>query len=448
MLNVQQLIWQIGCLDGKGNRFVTNANDLKPMMIKVFKFGGASVKDAEAIRNMSAIIARHLDSRLLVVVSAMGKSTNMLESVFRDFQTKKDWEPALLEIKNYHTNIAAGIFETSDEIVSEIENTLQHLEDYLHNLNSEPEEQVYSEVVAYGERLSTQIIASFLNQNIANTQLLDASDYIKTDSSFVDARVNWPETCQKIQDILPSLQSGNIVLTQGFIGSNQVGQTTTLGREGSDFSAAIFAKCLQANSMTVWKDVPGILTADPRMAKSPAKIPVLSYKEASEMTFYGAKVIHPKTIRPLAESKIKLYVKPFNSPDDEGTVICEDGPDKYPPIFIQKKNQTLISFIDEELGFIDEEKIGRIFHAVHELNIKVNLMENSAVSFSICIDTQFDHVEKLIAKLRGPFKIAYNSNLKLFTIKNYDQQALTKTKDLKNILLEQKSRNTIHVLHV
>lgn len=432
---------------GKGNRFVTRAQHLKPIMIKVFKFGGASVKDPEAIRNMSTIIAQYLDFPLLVVVSAMGKSTNMLEDVLRQFREKKDWKSGLDQIKKYHLDIAAEIFEPGNEITNEIIQVITHLEDYLVRHGNGPEKEVYSEVVAYGERLSTKIISSFLNKKIANTHLLDARDYIKTDSNFVDARVNWSDTTKKIKGILPVLRKGNIVLTQGFIGSGTSGKTTTLGREGSDFSAAIFTRCLEADSLTVWKDVPGILTADPRLFEQTTKIPILSYKEASEMTFYGAKVIHPKTIRPLAESKIKLYVKPFNSPNQQGTVICDQGPDTYPPIYIIKKNQTLISFIAEDLGFIEEEKIGRIFHAVHELNIKVNLMENSAVSFSICIDTQFDHVEKLINRLKGPFKIAYNRDLELFTIKNYDQQALTKIKDLKNILLEQKSRNTVHVLY-
>jgi len=263
----------------------------------------------------------------------------------------------------------------------------------------------------------------------------------------VDAHVNWVETSFRIKEIVIPLTKEKIVVTQGFIGSNIEGDTTTLGREGSDFSGAIFAHCLMAKSLTVWKDVPGILTADPKLMSDAQLLPKLSYKEASEMTFYGAKVIHAKTIRPLYNANIDLFVKPFLFPNQSGSLICGEGPNSYPPIFILKRNQTLISFIADDLGFINERKMGVIFHALHELNIKVNLMENSAVSFSICVDTKFDKVDQLMENLSTQFKIAYNKNLELFTIKNYDEKSLLKMDRSKIILLEQKSRKDIHVLY-
>ncbi|MFY0655084.1 MAG: aspartate kinase [Cyclobacteriaceae bacterium] len=414
--------------------------------MKVFKFGGASIKNAAGVVNLGEIISNYRPEKMVLVVSAMGKNTNQLERLLSKFLNNENWLTELEKFRLFHTELCEELFDLEEGVFVEIGRTIDHLSDYLQNLSYESEMQLYSEVVSHGELLSSKIVVEYLNKNLCKATYLDAREVVCTDKNYTDAHVLWPQTMQSIRKKEEKLQD-SLLVTQGFIGSNERNETTTLGREGSDFSGAIFAECLGADTLTVWKDVDGVFNADPKQRSNASVIPVLSYKEAAEMTFYGAKVIHPKTIRPLAESNIELEVKSFINPLLTGTRICELGPSKYPSIYIRKKAQALISFKVEDLSFIDEQKMSKIFHALHELNIKVNLMENSAVSFSICIDEKFNNVSDLHDALKDSFEIYYNSNLELFTIKNYDSESLNAIDRTRKILLEQKSRSTIHVLY-
>lgn len=415
--------------------------------MKVFKFGGASVKDAPAVQNMAEIVKSFSNDKLVVIVSAMGKTTNSLEQLISDYYEKRDWKAALEVIKDYHTQVALGLFDKEHLIFDRINVIIQRLQDFLESSENKPYVEVYSEVVSQGELLSTRIVRNYLNDNIRTTQWIDARKFIKTDYNFVDARVDWEITTRVIDDKVRRFAEDAVVLTQGFIGSNSAGKTTTLGREGSDFSAAIFATALKADSLTVWKDVPGILTADPRIMPDAVIIKHLTYKEASEMTYYGASVIHPRTIKPLAQQGIKLYVRSFTNPDENGTVVGGESEIRHPASFITKRNQVLMSFSVRDFSHIDEKRIGLIFHELDQCNIKINLMQNSAISMSICIDKKFDKVEKLRKSLSDRFDIDYYENLELITIKNYDQESLNKLKGGLNVLMEQKTQNNLHVLH-
>lgn len=415
--------------------------------MKVFKFGGASVKDAPAVKNMAAIVNKFSDEELVIIVSAMGKTTNALETVVREHFEGKDWKPQLQSIREYHLKVAAGLFDPNHVLFNRIEAIFDTISTYLEEAEDRSYVEVYSEIVGQGELLSTRIVRNYLNENVKNTHWIDAREFIKTDYNYVDARVDWVITEHLIHGTIPKYTSDSIVLTQGFIGSNNTGKTTTLGREGSDFSAAIFATCLRAESLTVWKDVPGILTADPRIIPDARIIKQLTYTEASEMTYYGARVIHPRTIKPLAQNDIKLYVRPFTNPDDIGTVVGEEGGGRHPASFIVKQDQVLLSFKVRDYSHIDERKLGLIFHELDRLNIKINLMQNSAISFSICVDKKFGKVKALRESLKDEFEISYNENLELITIKNYDDESVGQINPGLKVLMEQKTRNNLYLLH-
>lgn len=414
--------------------------------MKVFKFGGASVRDANAVKNVAEIINSFKNEKLVVIVSAMGKTTNKLEELIRVYLSGADWKVNLQDLKDCHADIAKELFSEGHEIFARIDNILDGVADYLERAEFRNNLELYSEVVSQGEILSTRILRNYLNENIKSTAWIDARKLVKTDFNFIDARVDWEITRSLIKDKIESLIENNIIVTQGFIGSNNEGITTTLGREGSDFSAAIFATCMEAESMTVWKDVPGVLNADPKLFPDATIIKEISYKEASELTYYGAKVIHPRTIKPLAQNNIKLYVRPFTAYSEEGTVIGADQID-HPTSFITKQNQVLIEFNVKDHSFIDEKKLSIIFHEMDALNIKINLMQNSAVSFSICIDKKFDKVDKLLDRLNSKFDITHHEGLELFTIKNFDKISLEKIDLIENILLEQRTTQDVHVLY-
>ncbi|UXX80036.1 aspartate kinase [Reichenbachiella carrageenanivorans] len=416
--------------------------------MKVFKFGGASVKDAPSVKNVAEVIKQFCNEELVVIVSAMGKTTNALEELVQLFFDKGDWQGQLQVIKNFHFDISNGLFEKDHQVFERLETIFEGIAKYLSFAESKPYMEVYSEMVSQGELLSTRIIRNYLNENIHKTIWIDARTYVKTDYNYIDARVDWDMTKRNISEKIPAFAKDAIVITQGFIGSNGEGKTTTLGREGSDFSAAIFATGLSAESVTVWKDVPGVMTADPRKMPDAVIIPKLSYTDASEMTYYGASIIHPRTIKPLAQNGIKLYVRPFNAPEELGTVIGDEGTGMHPASFILKTKQVFIDFKVTDFTFIDEKKLSMIFNALDQLNIKINLMQNSAVSFSICIDKKFDKVEHLVQRLSDTFNIEMRDNLEMLTVKGYDQEALDKIYDRKEILLEQKSKDVYHLLYV
>lgn len=413
--------------------------------MKVFKFGGASIKDAAAIKNMSRIIQRYAGEQLLIVVSAMGKTTNALENVVRDRISGKNPLEQINGLHDYHRSICEGLFDSEKHVVFE------DLEELFHNIRentareyTDPEE-LYGRIVSYGEIISAMIISHFLGRNMA-CKLIDAREFIKTDAGYREANVDWETTCQLVNDKLPEVLYKDIIVTQGFIGSSLSGTTTTLGREGSDFSAAIFAHCLHAESVMIWKDVPGILNADPKIIAGTVKFNELPYNEAAEMTYYGASVIHPKTIKPLALKNIPLWVRSFEDQSEPGTCIHDCFVEKFIPSLIFKENQSLVSFYVRDFTFINEKNLSLIFDTLDSLQIKINMMQNSAISFSICVDSHGDKIEKLIHRLKNNFKILYNENLQLITVKHYDNDTIDLVSTDKKILLEQKTRHNYQIV--
>ena len=413
-----------------------NKNRFISIKMKVYKFGGASIKSASAIRNMAGIIKDGHNISLLVVVSAMGKTTNALESLLELKRTGKDYLEKLNEIKQYHTDIIKDLFKQENKIFSTVDGLMNELEEHL---NQEYAYNVhYDQVVSFGEIISSKIIQAYLVQESCPAIWLDARKYIQTDGTFREGQVNWDKTLDNIQKEIPEILKNNVAITQGFIGGYQ-NLRTTLGREGSDFSAAIFASGLNAESVTIWKDVPGILNADPSRFKNAKLFDSLSYTEAAEMTYYGATVIHPKTIKPLANRGIPLLVKSFDNPSAKGTIIHGSSMESLPPAVIIKERQSLISFTARDLTFINEENLKMIFHQLALLNVKISMMQNSAITFSICVDHDEIKIQQLTEHLKEHFSISVRHGLYLLTIKNYTPEALEEHKPERGIALEQKT---------
>ena len=417
--------------------------------MKVYKFGGASVKDAGAFRNIAHIIKTYGgDRQLLVVVSAMGKTTNALEQVFNLAYNSQPFDEELQQCLRYHREVANELFPEKDAPVhSRLEHLFSQLGQILQTIPSGASyDKYYDQAVSFGELFSSAILHSFLlEQGLKNTWI-DSRKYIQTDNTWREGKVDWNWTERIIKRDLPELLQDQLVVTQGFLGGTNNGLTTTLGREGSDFSAAIFAYCLNAEAMYIWKDVEGLLNADPKYFEDTVRYPEISYQETIEMAYYGASVIHPKTIKPLANKQIPLYVKSFLNPEAEGTKICDCRFQVISPAFIIKENQCLISFSVKDFTFISEKNLGTIFNALSELRLKINLMQNSAISFSICTDYHEERLNRLIQTLQDQFVIHYNTALRLFTIKNYDNNSINKLVADKGILLEQRTRTTFQIV--
>lgn len=411
--------------------------------MKVFKFGGASVKDPNAIRNMASIIKANGNANLLIVISAMGKTTNALERIIALQRQGNQIEKELSDLRNYHFNILQDLFQKNHSIFSLIEDQFEKVRQEAKKTDGY--DQVYDQVVSLGEVISTLIISNYLDDKGLPVQWIDARKMIRTDSNFREGKVDWGISKVAIQTLDDKLANG-VLVTQGFIGSTENGLTTTLGREGSDYTAAIFASCLKAESVTIWKDVPGVMNADPKRLPAAVVFEELPFKEAAEMTFYGASVIHPKTIKPLANNGIPLFVKNFDNPLLPGTVIKETKLDHIPPLIVFKDNQCLISCRVTDYSFIDESQLSIIFGVVSEMQMKINLMQNSAISFSFCVDYREDKILKLIDLLGNHFEVYYNTGLTLITVKNYDQQTFQEYRQKKGVILEQSSRSTLQVL--
>jgi aspartate kinase len=410
-------------------------------MVNIFKFGGASIKNAEGIKNAAQIIKSQTKTGLLVVVSAMGKTTNALEQIVALSQSNKKHEKEIDQLKDYHTELARALF-LDEQMTGEISKSFDELNTKA-GKNSEAD-LFYDQIVSFGELIASQIVARYLIQEKIPATWLDARAYIKTDSTFREGKVNWDETKKQINQL--GITAGQVMITQGFIGSTEDNLTTTLGREGSDFTAAIFGSCLKAQSVTIWKDVPGVMSADPKRITDAIVFDELPYKEAAEMTYFGASVIHPKTIKPLANQNIPLFVKSFLDPTLAGTKIHDCKVEKLPPLIVFKDNQCLVSCKVTDFTFVDETQIGIILKALTELNIRINVMQNSAISFSFCIDYRESKVLKLIEILSKNFEVYYNANLTLITIKNYDLKTSHEYRNLKGVILEQSSRSTLQVL--
>jgi len=410
----------------------------------IFKFGGISVKSAQAVKNIAKIIA-NADGKIVVVISAMGKMTNKFEDLINSYFTKDTKQKEKLDIiKQFHIEIIDELFENNHQVYTKFAGLITELEIKLDEAPSQDYDYEYDKLIVFGELLSTTIISEYLNSQNTKNQFIDIRKSIITDGYFRDGRVIWSDTEKNIKENF-NFKNSQIYITQGFIASDKKQNSVSLGREGSDFSASILAFCLNAKSVTIWKDVPGILNADPRIFEKTQKIDKLTYKESVELAYYGAQVIHPKTIKPLENKSIPLFVKSFITPQEEGTFISnfEDEEIKITsPIIIIKENQALISISPRDFSFIEEGNISKIFKVLDKLKIKVNLMENSAVSFSIVIDNT-KKAEKLLSSLKNDFIIRYNTDLQLITVRHYNEKIISELVENKKILLEQKSRNTV-----
>ena len=414
--------------------------------MRVFKFGGASVKDAEGVKNVYDVLQKVGHEDVLLVVSAMGKTTNALEVVIKDYFDKSAaLQSSVQEVKKYHNQILLDLFEDDKNAVfAAVKEQFSDLEYFLAHNKSPNYNFVYDQVVSYGELISTTILSHFMNYMGIKTQWLDVRNFIKTNSNYRDAEVDW-ELTQK--NISKNVKRKTVNITQGFLGSDENNFTTTLGREGSDYTAAIFAYCLSADSVTIWKDVPGVMNADPRYFENARLLNQISYREAIELAFYGATVIHPKTLQPLQKKEIPLYVKSFINPLLEGTKVSKGvALEPYLPCFIVKKNQLLISLSSIDFSFIMEENISSIFSLFHQFKIKVNLIQNSAISFSVCVEDKFDNFKELNALLSKKFKVDFTEDVTLYTIRHFNDEAAQTVEKGKNVILKQVSTETMQIV--
>lgn len=414
--------------------------------MRVFKFGGASVKDAAGIKNVYDVLQQVGYEDVLVIVSAMGKTTNALEEVIKNyFDKSSELNSSVQEVKKYHNQILLDLFEDgTNEVFAAVNAQFNDLEYFLAHNKSPNYNFVYDQIVSYGELISTTILSHFMTFKGIQTQWLDVRNFVKTDSTYRDAEVDWELTQKNISN---NIKRKILNITQGFLGSDENNFTTTLGREGSDYTAAIFAYCLNAESVTIWKDVPGVMNADPRYFENASLLNQISYREAIELAFYGASVIHPKTLQPLQKKEIPLYVKSFINPLLPGTRVAK-GPDLEPylPCFIVKRNQLLISLSSIDFSFIMEENISEIFGLFHQFKLKVNLIQNSAISFSVCVEDKFGNFNELNAILSKKFKVDFTENVTLYTIRHFNENAAQTVEENKTVLLKQVSRETMQIV--
>ena len=414
--------------------------------MRIFKFGGASVKDADSVKNLAKVLNTVGYKDTMVVVSAMGKTTNALERVISNyFNKKKELQSSIQEVKKFHNAILLELFENENhpafKMVSEL---FKELSIFLDRNKSPDYNFVYDQVVGFGELASTTIVSSYLNEIGLNYKLLDVRNFIKTNSFYRNAKVDW-ETTQR--NITKNVNINTLNITQGFLGSDSNNFTTTLGREGSDYTAAIFAYCINASSVTIWKDVPGVLSADPRYFKNAQLLHQLSYREAIELAFYGASVIHPKTLQPLQQKEIPLYVKSFLNPKGAGTCVSKDKTiNPHVPCFIVKKNQVLISLASLDFSYIVEDNISEIFNLLHHYKMKVDVIQNSAISFSVCIDDLYNNLEKLLQHLKAKFNVTHHTNVSLYTIRYYNNKVIKELEKDKKILLKQLTQRTVQIV--
>lgn len=416
--------------------------------MKVFKFGGASIKDAAGIRNVASILQQFKDEQLVIVVSAMGKMTNALEEVINAHMKQTGQAQALYdEVKEKHYALLRELFEPGDEVFTSVHDTFVEGEWVLEETPADNYDYMYDQIVCVGELVSSKIVTAYLNKVGLRTTWLDARDVVATDNTYREGWVIWDKTKANAQRVVsPMLAAGGFVLTQGFIGSTSENFTTTLGREGSDYSGAIFSYCLDAESMSIWKDVAGVLNADPRLFENTIKLDRLSYREAIEMTYYGASVIHPKTIKPLQNKNIPLYVKSFLDPSAPGTEISSDNEETYPPIIVVEKNQALLHISTLDYSFVAEHHMARLFGKAADLRIFVNMMQNTAISFTICVTNVPERIERFIREVSDEFKVKTESGLELITIRHYLPETIDSLKRNKMVLFEERIRNTMHMV--
>ena len=412
----------------------------------IYKFGGASVKDAEGVKNLGNILISHNEARI-IVVSAFGKTTNNLEEITRAiYENDKKWfQESYGRLRDYHFAIMNALFRGDEAIYEEVERIFSLINEAFTE-KWEDYDYLYDQLVCLGEILSTQIICSYLNDQGLVCRWVDIRKNLITDDLHREARLDWETSQQRIQsNCMPNDQE--VVITQGFIGGTDDGISTTLGREGSDYTAAILANVLDAEKVVIWKDVPGVMNADPRYFKHSQKLKRISFQEAIELAYYGAKILHPKTIKPLQNKSIPLHVKSFLEPEKEGTLIGEyKRYDEDKPIFILKKDQILISVLPRDFSFVFEETLSRIYSLFAKYRIKVNLVQNSAINFTFCVDEKSQDIYQLIEDLKEDYRVLYNTGLELLTIRHYSEQILENAQVGRRILVEQRSRHTAQFL--
>ncbi|WJJ96885.1 aspartate kinase [Algibacter luteus] len=414
--------------------------------MQVFKFGGASVKDAKGVKNLASVLNKVGHKNTLIIVSAMGKTTNAIEGVIKNyFENKTELQSAIQEVKKFHNEILLGLFENvNHQAFKKVNDLFDELNGFFKSNKSPDYNFVYDQVIGFGELASTTIISEYLNSIDIKNTWLDVRNHIKTDNYYRRANVNWAET-QKL--ISSNFNKSVLNITQGFLGSDDNNFTTTLGREGSDYTAAIYAYCLNAEQVTIWKDVPGVLNADPRYFENAQLLENISYREAIELAFYGASVIHPKTLQPLQRKEIPLYVKSFLNPESAGTQIGKNVTLKpMIPCFIVKKNQVLISLSSLDFSYIVEENISEIFTLLHRYKMKVDVIQNSAISFSVCVDNIYNNLDKLLQQLKSKFKVNSHKNVSLYTIRHYNQSAINQIEKGKTVLLKQLTQETVQII--
>ncbi|MEE9362433.1 MAG: aspartate kinase [Cellulophaga sp.] len=416
--------------------------------MRVFKFGGASVKDAESVKNLVGVLKEVGHENTLLVVSAMGKTTNSMENIVSAyFKDKNSVLTVIQEVEKYHNAILSDLFANSSHpIFKQVKVLFEEVQGFLAWNKSPKNSFVYDQVVGYGELVSTTIISAYLNEIGLKNSWLDVRTVIKTNNNYRDAVVNWESTQESVAK---NIAKNTMYITQGFLGSDDNNFTTTLGREGSDYSAAILAYCLNATDVTIWKDVPGVLNADPRYFKEAQLLNSISYREAIELAFYGASVIHPKTLQPLQRKEIPLYVKSFINPKNAGTIVSRgNGHEIEPkvPCFIVKKDQVLLKLSSLDFSFIVENNISDLFKLFHDYRMKVDLIQNSAISFSVCLDNKFNRLPDLLNQLKSKFKVVCHEGVSLYTIRHFDTKAITSLQKNKEILVEQRGKETVQLV--
>ncbi|MBO6533526.1 MAG: aspartate kinase [Allomuricauda sp.] len=414
--------------------------------MRVFKFGGASVKDADAVRNVVNVLKEVGYQDTLVVISAMGKMTNAMEKVVESyFNDKANVQSSLQEVVEYHDNIITDLFQNQNHpVYNRVKMLFDEVRGFLAWNKSPKYGFVYDQVVCYGELLSSTIVSAYLNEVGISNQWLDVRTLIKTDTTNRDAQVLWDRTQA---EVLSRVDVSKLNITQGFLGSDDNNFTTTLGREGSDYSAAILAYCLNAESVTIWKDVPGVLNADPRNFENAQLLDKISYREAIELAFYGASVIHPKTLQPLQRKEIPLHVKSFVNPKDKGTTVGKgNGIEPKVPCFIVKKNQVLLKLSSLDFSFIVEDNISEIFKLFHDHRLKVDLIQNSAISFSVCLDNKFRGLPPLLEELKRKFKVVCHEDVSLYTIRHFNDDSVKSLQNGKSVLVEQRGKETVQLV--
>jgi aspartate kinase len=418
--------------------------------MKVFKLGGASINSIDRIKNLPKILKNDDGEKILIVISAMGKMTNALEKVAEAFfeERKEDALQLFQKIKEYHlTQLKYLITLQWKQATDELQNFFTEVEWMLHDKPVKDYNYYYDQIVCSGELLSSTLISFFLNEEKISNKWMDVRDLIRTDDNFRDAKVDWDFTEKNSREkLLPLFKESNYIITQGFIGSTDENESTTLGREGSDYTAAVFAKIINAESVTIWKDVDGVMNADPKDFKEAITLENLSYKEAIEMAYYGAQVIHPKTIKPLQNKNIPLYVKSFLNPQLPGTAITQKIPHNLPPIIIYKKNQVLITLQSLDFSFVEGPPINRLYEILDSVKLKPNITQNAAISLMICIDNIPEKIEQIALQASAIFDVQIQKNLTLLTIRHYTPGFIEKLSKNKEMVLEQKTTEIIQMI--